>query len=42
VLDNVGATLPQRDSEDTRLVMETRYGTNTYEGIYGSPLFSVE
>lgn len=34
ILDNVGATLPQRDSEDTRLVLETRFGTNTYEGIY--------
>lgn len=34
ILDNVGAILPQRDSEDTRLVQETRFGTNTYEGVY--------
>jgi hypothetical protein len=34
VLDKVGDTLPQRDSEDTRLIQETRYGTNTYQGIY--------
>jgi hypothetical protein len=34
VLDNAGATLPQRDSEDTRLVLEARYGTNTFEGVY--------
>jgi hypothetical protein len=34
ILDNVGAILPQRDSEDTRLIQETRFGTNTFEGIY--------
>ena len=34
VLDNAGATLPERDAVDTRIVQETRNGTATYEGIY--------
>lgn len=32
VLDNVGATLPKRDSVDARIVDETRGGYATYEG----------
>jgi pectate lyase len=32
VLDNAGATLPKRDSVDSRLISDTRNGTATYEG----------
>ena len=32
VLDNVGASLPKRDSIDTRIIAETRNGYATYEG----------
>ena len=32
VLDNVGATLPKRDSVDARLISDTRGDTATYEG----------
>lgn len=34
VLANAGATLPKRDSVDTRIVEEVRKGTATYEGVY--------
>ncbi|MCS7465827.1 pectate lyase [Stieleria sp. ICT_E10.1] len=34
VLANAGATLPNRDSVDSRIVEEVRNGTATYEGIY--------
>ncbi len=33
VLDNAGATLPQRDAVDTRIIEETRLGFATYEGV---------
>ncbi len=33
VLDNVGATLPKRDTVDARIVDETRNGYATYEGL---------
>lgn len=36
VLANAGATLPKRDSVDTRIVNEVRSGTATYGGIYGA------
>lgn len=32
VLENAGATLPRRDSVDTRIIRETRSGTATFEG----------
>jgi len=34
VLKNVGATLPKRDSVDTRIIEEVRTGTATFEGSY--------
>lgn len=34
VLGSAGATLPKRDSVDTRIIQEVRNGTATYEGIY--------
>lgn len=34
VLKNVGATLPKRDSIDTRIIEEVRTGSATFEGIY--------
>ncbi|YCM42512.1 hypothetical protein V2O64_14470 [Verrucomicrobiaceae bacterium 227] len=34
VLKNAGATLPKRDSVDTRIIGEVRNGTATYEGVY--------
>lgn len=34
VLDNAGATFPQRDSVDARVIKEVRAGTATYEGVY--------
>ncbi len=34
VLSNAGATLPKRDSVDTRIVEEVRTGTATFEGVY--------
>ncbi len=33
VLDNVGASLPKRDTVDVRIVDETRNGYATYEGV---------
>ncbi len=32
ILDNVGATLPKRDTVDRRIIMETKTGTATFEG----------
>ena len=34
VLNHAGATLPNRDGIDARIVEETRHGTATYEGVY--------
>ena len=34
VLNNAGATLPQRDGVDARIIEEARNGTATYEGVY--------
>ena len=34
VLAGAGATLPKRDSVDTRIVEEVHNGTATYEGVY--------
>ncbi len=33
VLDSVGASLPQRDTADARIIDETRHGYATYEGV---------
>lgn len=34
VLEKVGATYPQRDPVDTRIINEVRTGVATYEGVY--------
>lgn len=36
VLESVGATLPKRDALDQRIIDETKNGTATYGGIYGT------
>lgn len=36
VLANVGAVLPARDPLDARIINETRTGTATYGGVYGT------
>lgn len=36
VLNNAGAVLPRRDTIDSRIVEETRTGTATFGGVYGS------
>ena len=34
VLNNAGATLPERDGVDARIIEEARHGRATYEGVY--------